>query len=129
MRAPTASARNRAGTNPLVPIPEGAQDCAMQSQKRASANRAPDTDDMVSARPDAATVETEPPRRAPRLAARIPTSLRPLVRTGRFTATKLLAAAAQRAFEHCPGSSETFGPPRHLAPTLKDYAREHAGDI
>jgi capsular polysaccharide biosynthesis protein len=101
----------------------------MQTQKRASADRAPSTDDIVSARTDAATVEAEPPRRAPRLAARIPTSLRPLVRTGRFAATKLLAAAAQRAFEHCPGSSESFGPPRHFAPTLKGYAREHAGEI
>jgi len=104
----------------------------MQTAKGASANRAPGTE-ATSARGEAAPIVTEsvrhPPRRAPRLAARIPTKLRPLVRTGRFTATKLLASAAQRAFAHCPGSSYRFGPPRRFAPTLQGYAREQAAEV
>lgn len=82
----------------------------------------------VNGPPDFEEDETaHKPKRRQRLAARLPPSLRPLMRSARFTATRTLSAAARRWVGYCPGTSRRFGPPRAFVPSLQEYARRHSG--
>ena len=69
------------------------------------------------------------PSRQPRqrLVTRLPSSVRPYLRSLRFAVNKAGAAVVRPAIKYVPGTSRDFGPPRGFARSLKQYAERHSG--
>ena len=73
----------------------------------------------------AAKAPSRPPKQ--RLVTRIPSSVRPYLRSLRFAVNKAGAAVVRPAIKYVPGTSRDFGPPRGFARSLKEYAERRSG--